>query len=86
MNIRTPVLAPVPTPVIFDADNKTHRMLFARFLDTGRWPPGSPRFHVEMPFTSAVTTIQAKLVQRALRTELNKLANEKIETVEECPA
>lgn len=68
-----PVLAQLPVPVVFDPDNKHHRLFFAMFLDTGRWSPQAPRFQVEWPHTSAVTTIQTKLTKYALRRETAKL-------------
>jgi hypothetical protein len=68
-----PVLARLPAPIIFDAANKAHRMAFAQFLNDGRWAPDAPRFEVELPHTSAVTTIQTKLMHFALHSELVKL-------------
>lgn len=69
----TPVLAQLPIPVTFDPENKHHRLFYAMFHDTGRWSPQAPRFQVEWPHTSAVTTINTKLTRFALRRELAKL-------------
>lgn len=63
------ILAALPAPIIFDPENKKHREAFASFLVNGKWPEGI-RFVDEWPHTSAVTTIQTKLMHYALRKEL----------------
>ena len=55
--------------VEFDPSNKKHRMAYAHFLTMNRWPEGV-RFKQEWPNTSVVTTVERKLIQHILRSEL----------------
>lgn len=63
------ILAEQPRPVRFEPENKAHRAAFANFLINKKWPEGV-RFLEEWPHTSAVTTIQTKLTEYALRKEI----------------
>lgn len=71
-------------PTMFEPENKHHRQAFAHFLENGKWPNGI-RFAVEWPHTSAVTTIQTKLCNYALRKELAAIRETK-ETIAKAAA
>lgn len=73
---RQRVLAMVPTPMLFEPSNKVHREAFAFFLVHKKWPDGI-RFQEEHPFTSAVTTIEAKLTHWAIRSEIKAVVTMK---------
>lgn len=56
----------------FDPTNKKHRAAYAHFMTKNRWPDGV-RFKSEWPSTSVVATVERKLVQHAIRSELKDL-------------
>lgn len=58
--------------VDFDPANKKHRAAYAHFSTQSRWPDGM-RFKSEWPSTSVVATVERKLVQHAIRSELKEL-------------
>jgi hypothetical protein len=58
--------------VDFDPTNKKHRAAYAHFSTQKRWPEGM-RFKSEWPSTSVVATVERKLVQHAIRSELKDL-------------
>jgi hypothetical protein len=58
--------------VEFDPTNKKHRAAYAHFATKNRWPEGV-RFKSEWPSTSVVATVERKLVQHAIRSELKDI-------------
>lgn len=58
--------------VEFDPANKKHRAAYAHFATQNRWPDNT-RFRSEWPSTSVVATVERKLVQHAIRSELKEL-------------